>query len=539
MKNLTTRARLILLILASALPALGVSVYNGFEHRRALATDAREDLARFAALAARKQEESLEAVRQFLFALSGSAESLMRSPRDCSEFFRKLVAASDGLYNSMGIHGKDGILVCSAVTWTRKVDVNDRRYFRLTADARMFAVGEYQVGRATGLQGVNFGYPVLNETGDLTGVVFAGMDLAKFNELAARTPLPEGGALTVFDHEGTIIARHPATAGNIGEKDRNPAVIEALGTSRKAVFEAEDTSGKAHVYAMEPLGINADGSHPFHVLVSITKDVIFVNADWTLKKNLAGITIAMLLLMVVAWYGSNVVVLRKIQIMLDVARRVHNGDLTARTGFPPNKEELSRLGNALDDMAQALEQREVELQAALKLVQEQAIHDPLTGLYNRRQMEELLSREFLRVQRSGSTFSVVMVDIDHFKRINDTHGHETGDEVLVRIATLLVNAVRRSDIVCRYGGEEFLILLLGSSAENAVRRATEVQRSVRNLVLSLRGGATLSITASFGVAACPEHGTDRDALLRAADRALYRAKNSGRDQVVVANGAAA
>ena len=108
----------------------------------------------------------------------------------------------------------------------------------------------------------------------------------------------------------------------------------------------------------------------------------------------------------------------------------------------------------------------------------------------------------------------------------------------MRIATLLVNAIRRSDIACRYGGEEFLLLLLGSSAENAVRRATEVRHSVRNLVLSLRGGTTLSVTASFGVAACPEHGTDRDALLRAADRALYRAKNSGRDQVVVANGAA-
>jgi len=386
---------------------------------------------------------------------------------------------------------------------------------------------------------VNFGYPVLNETGDLTGVVFAGLDLAKVNELAARTPLPAEGTITIFDYEGTIIARHPATAGNIGEKDSNPAVIEALGAGREALFEAYDTSGEARVYAMEPVGINPDGSHPFNILVSIAKDVIFVNADRTLRKNVAGITIAMLLLMLVAWYGSNVVVLRKIQIMLDVARRVHKGDLTARTGFPPKREELSQLGNALDDMAQALEQRDAELQAALKLVQEQAIHDPLTGLYNRRQMEELLSREFLRVQRSGSTFAVVMVDIDHFKRVNDTHGHETGDEVLMRIATLLVNAIRRSDIACRYGGEEFLLLLLGASAENAVRRATEVQRSVRNLVLPLRGGATLSVTASFGVAACPEHGTDRDALLRAADQALYRAKNSGRDQVVAAGGAAA
>ena len=539
MNNLTTRARLILLILASALPALGVSVYNGFEHRSALESDAREDLARFAALAARKQEESLEGVRQFLFALSASAESLMRSPRDCSEFFRKLVSASDGLYNAMGIHGKDGILLCNAISWSGKVDVNNRRYFRLTADARLFTVGEYQVGRTTGLRGVNFGYPVLNETGELSGVVFAGMDLAKFNELAARTPLPEGGMLTIFDHEGTIIARHPAAAGRIGEKARNPAVIEALGASRKAVFEADDTSGKARVFAMEPVGINPDGSHPFHILVTITKDVIFVNADRTLKKNLAGITIAMLLLMLVAWYGSNVVVLQKIQIMLDVARRVHKGDLTARTGFPPNKEELSQLGSALDNMARALEQRDVELQAALKQVQDQAIHDPLTGLYNRRQMEELLSREFLRVQRSGSTFAVVMVDIDHFKRINDTHGHETGDEVLARIAIVLGNGIRRSDIACRYGGEEFLLLLLGSSAENAVRRATEIRHSVRNLDLSLRGGATISITASFGVAACPEHGTDRDALLRAADQALYRAKNSGRDQVVAAGGAAA
>ena len=113
------------------------------------------------------------------------------------------------------------------------------------------------------------------------------------------------------------------------------------------------------------------------------------------------------------------------------------------------------------------------------------------------------------------------------------------DEVLARIAIVLGNGIRRSDIACRYGGEEFLLLLLGSSAENAVRRATEIRHSLRNLVLSLRGGATLSITASFGVAACPENGTDRDALLRAADQALYRAKNSGRDQVVAAGGAAA
>jgi len=111
--------------------------------------------------------------------------------------------------------------------------------------------------------------------------------------------------------------------------------------------------------------------------------------------------------------------------------------------------------------------------------------------------------------------------------------------VLVRIATLLVNAIRRSDIACRFGGEEFLLLLLDSSADNAVRRSTEIRNSVRNLVLSLRGGATLSVTASFGVAACPEDGTDRDALLRAADQALYRAKYSGRDQVVAAGGAAA
>jgi diguanylate cyclase (GGDEF)-like protein len=175
----------------------------------------------------------------------------------------------------------------------------------------------------------------------------------------------------------------------------------------------------------------------------------------------------------------------------------------------------------------------VNLQLRDKL-RAQSLRDPLTGLFNRRYLDESLQREVTRCLRRALPLSVLMLDVDHFKSFNDSHGHAAGDALLTAIAQALQDNVRGEDLVCRYGGEEFTIVLVEAGKDDALRRAEEIRAAVaRTTIVHLRqllGPRTVSI----GLAVLPGHGETPEALLQAADRALYRAKAAGRDRIVLA-----
>lgn len=164
----------------------------------------------------------------------------------------------------------------------------------------------------------------------------------------------------------------------------------------------------------------------------------------------------------------------------------------------------------------------------------EAIHDPLTGLYNRRYMEEALQQEAFRAKRHQGQIGILMLDIDHFKLFNDLHGHKVGDVVLQELGTFLKMNVRREDIVCRYGGEEFLVILPNTSLENAQHRAEALRSGVKQMTVSCQE-QSFHISLSIGVAAFPEHGLEISDVVNCSDLALYRAKESGRDQVMIAS----
>ena len=167
-------------------------------------------------------------------------------------------------------------------------------------------------------------------------------------------------------------------------------------------------------------------------------------------------------------------------------------------------------------------------------LQEQATRDKLTGLYNRHYMSARLEQEKVRARRSGATIAVILLDIDHFKHFNDTYGHAAGDHVLREFAAQLRQAGRESDVACRFGGEEFVLFMPDASLEIAQRRAEEICLRTRSLRLEYESRPLGMVTVSAGVAVYPTHGTDPDAVLQAADRALYRAKELGRDRVMLA-----
>ncbi len=173
--------------------------------------------------------------------------------------------------------------------------------------------------------------------------------------------------------------------------------------------------------------------------------------------------------------------------------------------------------------------RQVISQLELNL---QAMRDPLTGLYNRRQLEESLRHEVRRASSTGAPAGIMLIDVDHFKLVNDSLGHETGDRALRAIADELAACVREQDISCRIGGEEFAIVLPGTDAPTLRGRA-EVMRSRVERANLLAGSHDLRLTVSIGLAVYPEHGDNDGQLLRAADVALYRAKAEGRNRVAM------
>jgi diguanylate cyclase (GGDEF)-like protein/PAS domain S-box-containing protein len=175
---------------------------------------------------------------------------------------------------------------------------------------------------------------------------------------------------------------------------------------------------------------------------------------------------------------------------------------------------------------------ERQAKALQEKLRDLSTHDALTGLFNRRYLEDTLKRELILAKRDEVPLSLIMVDIDHFKVINDRFGHQAGDKVLHFLGDLLNHSVRGNDTCCRYGGEEFLVVLLGMDEDGAVERAECLRKAVAISVIDF-GATTISVTASFGVATFPHDGETADELIAVADSALYAAKAAGRNRVNV------
>jgi diguanylate cyclase (GGDEF)-like protein len=162
-----------------------------------------------------------------------------------------------------------------------------------------------------------------------------------------------------------------------------------------------------------------------------------------------------------------------------------------------------------------------------------SVHDPLTGLFNRRYMDDAFARQF---DSPSPHFSLLMVDVDHLKEINDSCGHSCGDDMIRKVADILTASIRKHDVACRYGGDEFLLILSECDLDSALVKAQKIKAEGESLVMEKSSGIPETMTVSIGVAQCPQNGTDQDAILKAVDAALYMAKQNGRNRVDAADG---
>jgi diguanylate cyclase (GGDEF)-like protein len=229
---------------------------------------------------------------------------------------------------------------------------------------------------------------------------------------------------------------------------------------------------------------------------------------------------------------------RPVRRLSDEAARVAGGNLDVDIPVI-GLSEVSYLTQVFNHMVSSLRRGREKLSDANKALLETnkelhqiSITDGLTGLLNRKHTLELLGKEISRSRRYGHPISALMLDIDYFKNVNDTYGHQTGDVVMRRLADLFCKVVRENDLVGRYGGEEFLILLPDSDAQSGARTAERIRKKIEELEIETNR-ENISVTVSIGVSSYPKYGKDADAIISAADTALYRAKSNGRNQVIV------
>jgi diguanylate cyclase (GGDEF)-like protein len=203
---------------------------------------------------------------------------------------------------------------------------------------------------------------------------------------------------------------------------------------------------------------------------------------------------------------------------IEVAIRRHDAESALRT---EHRHETAQL-----------ELQNLELSHIAEHFQQESTVDSLTRLYNRRHFDLALHRELSLADREGKAVGIILLDLDHFKKLNDTMGHPVADAVLVSLGALILTRVRAYDIACRYGGDEFVIVVPGTSSTGAMLLSEQLRVDVERLSVQHEGRAYGSLTASFGVAAFPEHGANAKDLFSAADTALYRAKAGGRNRVL-------
>lgn len=207
---------------------------------------------------------------------------------------------------------------------------------------------------------------------------------------------------------------------------------------------------------------------------------------------------------------------------------VANGAWARSLTMHDTREKVRQAERALQQANEHLTQQLQEINSLQTLLKEQANRDPLTGLYNRRYLESTMDRELARCKRDGKPLGLMLIDIDHFKAINDTYGHQAGDEFLRAMAAML--QTRSADIACRYGGEEFVLLFPDMPRQATLIKAEQIRAACETATVAF-GEFAIQTTLSIGVANYPESGKTAEALIQAADQALYAAKSQGRNRV--------
>ncbi|MBI2933063.1 MAG: PAS domain-containing protein [Planctomycetes bacterium] len=356
------RVRLLLLVLLAVLPALAVIVYSGIEHRTLAVHHAQIEALRVAHVAGQEHSRAFDDARNLLRSLS-QIPSIRR--RDWTETTGILenVLRENPLYANLGVILPNGTLVCSAHIAPSRLDLADRAYLQRALQTRRFAMGDYQIGRATGRPTVNVAYPLLDKKGEVDVVLFAALDLKAPKEHLVSTHFDTEAVVWIIDSKGTLLFRDPPEPKWIGNSLADRPFIQTVLREHEGTTQAEGRDGQPAIFAFLPLIPDTSTQRAYLVVENSTASA-FADVRRTLVRNLAVLLGTTLLALVIAWFAGNAFVLRRINTLAATAARMSAGNLDAHIGPDYGPAEIGELERAFDSMAAALARRDQEVREA-------------------------------------------------------------------------------------------------------------------------------------------------------------------------------
>jgi HD-GYP domain-containing protein (c-di-GMP phosphodiesterase class II) len=369
------RARLILILVLALAPSIAVVGGAGLRQRQRVETNVRSDAIRLAEEASDDQARLVEQARQLLVAVAQIPSIREHDTERCSSTLADIQRQYPYTVN-LGVIRLDGSVACSALPFDESVNLADRGYFQTAVETRALSVGDYQVGRISGVPSINLGYPVRGELGKITGVAFAAVDLGWLNEVTVTAGLPLDSTVTLFDSGGTVLVRYPESKTWVGTTAANSELFQGILVGRgRGTAETSGLDGVDRLYGYVPLS-DTPGQRTY-LAVGIPARTAFAEVDAILLATLATLVVLTSIALAIAWFGGGRYLKRPLAALSDAADRLGQGDLGARTELAYEETELGRLAESFDRMAASLQEKQQErdeFQVALKAREQQYRH---------------------------------------------------------------------------------------------------------------------------------------------------------------------
>jgi len=504
-------------VLAALIPALVTAVISYVQNRRALTDKVTQELVTASAQAGRETDawlrERIYELRVFAssYVISENLGRHTRSGRLAD--FLNSVGARFGDYEELQLVDPAGRLIASSMQNAHPMKLADG--WAKALDVSRGLVSDPYWDKKANRRLVVIGVPVERAGGRPLAALLARTNFIGLSKVLHALRSQSSGRVYLTTARGQLIADSGGGVGHAERRELDPRDASRVIAGEGSILTYRGIDGK------DSVGSGHSLSRTSWIAIA-EMPVADAYAQVTRLRNTTLLVVSGLLVIVgLIAYRMAVLIVRPLDRLIAAAGKVSAGDLTV--DLPSGgRGEVGYLTSVFNTMVGSLRDHRDQLERLSNT-------DSLTGLSNRRHMMDALRTELARAKRTGGHFSVLMVDVDHFKKFNDTHGHQAGDEVLVRFGTVLGETIRAYDCAARYGGEEFLVMLSGTGESEAVKVAQRICERMRTE--SFTGG---HVTASIGVAEYPGHGDTSDAVIGRSDEALYRAKRAGRDRVVCA-----
>lgn len=526
----TIRTRLLLVIAMVVLPLAGIRLFRIEQDGRVQIAQARARVVEMAQAGVRSSQDVIEQARLTLDILSHVPLMTAAGMRaNCNGLLTGIQQTRPW---SAGLHIADatGTVICSSMPETIGANLADRAYVRQAIASNSFVVGDFMIGRKSGRPMIGSAMPVRDKSGMLTHTLILNISaqwLGKVaNDIAATYP---DSSVMLIDGSGVILGCAPDHDGHADETTINADMAAGLMGMTDSRFDAIGPDGRERIY-----GVAAFPSSNALLLIGLSRDEVVADAVQARRYALIALCLLCLLSGAAIWAFGKYSVEMPIRKLLMQSQDIGKGKLDRRLNSRHWPRELAALAQSMNLMSDRLERRGLQLQKAQEKLRRQALTDPLTGLANRRAIDEGYTALWQAAFEAQRPLAVAMLDADHFKSYNDTYGHEAGDRALEKLGHLL-NGVAESagGLAARMGGEEFVLVLPGRDEAGALALADRLCAAVRDLGIVHERSQTGILTISVGVAGLipPRRQVDR-LLMRSADAALYGAKTSGRDRAM-------